>query len=196
MGVALGETETGREPCGHAVRGDDDRGAVGDLVTAAAAVRVDRPGRDADDTARALVEHRAGDVGALEQLGACGTGVLDECVVEAHARACEPVRGVARQLRPGQLEAVSATHDAQTLVADPAVALAERHAHRDELLDRAGRQAVAADLVPRERRLVEEQHVEASRRAVIRRARSCRASTDDDDISVIVPCVDHGLPHL
>src|SRR5690606_10444439 len=90
------------------------------------------------------------------------------------------------------LDAVATADDPQPLVADPAVLFADRHSHEGELAGRARRQAVTADLVARERRLVEKEDGEARLGAVVRGRGTRRTATDDDDVGVIV----HRAAHL
>src|SRR5699024_9752530 len=63
-----------------------------------------------------------------------------------------------------------------------AVLLAVRDTEADELADRAGGQAVAADLVAGEGRLLQQQHVQPVPRQVGGRRRPAGARPDDDDV--------------
>ena len=124
-------------------------------------------GRDAGDAAGPVVEQRAGDVDALEQPGAGLLRVPGQDLVEVGPGADQAVARIAGQVRPVQLDPAAAADDAQALVAQPAVALGDRHAHAGQRLDRARGQAVAADLLPREAGLLQHQHVQAGRGQVI-----------------------------
>ena len=130
----------------------------------------------------------------LLQPGAGLLRVAREQLVEVEARADQPVGGEAGQLGPGQLEAVAAAVDAQAAVADEAVGLAGVDAHVDERLDRARGEAVAADLLARERRLLQQQHVEAGLGEGVRGGRAAGAGADDDDVGVRRPALATGSP--
>ena len=77
--------------------------------------------------------------------------------------------------------------DAQALVADPAVLLGRRDAQGDQLPDGARRQAVAADLLAGEVRLLEEQDVQPAHGEVGGGRRPAWAGADDDDIGTLGP---------
>ena len=62
----------------------------------------------------------------------------------------QAVAGIAGQVGPVQLDPAAAADDPQALVAQPAIALGDRHAHGGQRLDRARGQSVAADLLSRE----------------------------------------------
>ena len=76
---------------------------------------------------------------------------------------------------------MTSADDAEALVADPAGRV-DVDAELDQLLDRPRGQPVAADLLARERRLLEQEHVGACLREVARRGRSARSRPDDDDV--------------
>ncbi len=78
-----------------------------------------------------------------------------------------------------------AADDAQALVAQPAGLLADVDAHGDQGLDRARGQPVAADLLARERGLLQQQHVEPGLRQVEGGGRAGRPGADDDDVGFI-----------
>src|SRR5690606_32260539 len=99
----------------------------------------------------------------------------------AHAPAGELV-----EVGPGELEAVPAAVDAQTLVPDPAVLLRHGHTHRDELTDRAGGEPVPADLLPREGRLLQDEDVETGDGEVVGSGRAGRTCADDDDVRIVL----------
>ena len=75
-----------------------------------------------------------------------------------------------------------AADDAQAVVLDPAVLLGRGDAEGDQLADRARGEPVAADLLAGERRLLQQQDVEAGLGEVGRRGRPRRAGADDDDV--------------
>ncbi len=161
---------------GVAVGGDHQPGAVGDLL----AVPL---GDHADDVPAAVVEDRGGDVHPLQQADARLDRVGGQDLVEVLAGAHQAEVGEARQLRPVELEAHPAADHAQALVADPAGGV-DVDTHRDELLDRSGRQPVAADLLAGEGGLLEQQDVEPGLREVECGCRTGGPGADDDDVGV------------
>ena len=126
----------------------------------------------AGDPASPVVKYRASDVGPLDQAHAGLLRVPGQDLVEVCPGADEAVTGIAGQLWPVQLDPAAAADDAQALVAQPSVVLGDRDAHRGQRLDRARGKAVAADLLPREVRLLQHQHVKARRRQVVRNGRA------------------------
>ncbi len=72
------------------------------------------------------------------------------------------------------------------MVTDPAVLGPGVDPQLDQALHCARREAVAAHLLARERRLFQDQHVETGLGQVVRGGRAGRAGTDDDDIGVAV----------
>ena len=125
-------------------------------------------------------------VGNILQPGAGLLRPADEELVEVEPRSHEAVVGVGRQLGPGQLEVHAAADDAQPTVADEAVALAGVDAEVDQALDGAWGEAVAAHLLAREGRLLQQQDVEARLGERVRRCAATRAGADDDDVGVPV----------
>jgi len=187
--VTLGDAHRRGQAGRDAVGGDDDgcpEGALGSLLAGEPAPRaVDLAGGDADDTAVALVDDRAGHGVPLEQLRARAAGVERERGVEVHTAAGEAVTRVRGQFRPLELDPVPAADHAQAAVADPAVFLADRYTHRDELAHGPGRQAVAADLVAGKSGLLEQEDLEARSGEVVGGGRTGRTCADDDDVSVV-----------
>ena len=181
--VALLQPHRKAEPGRVAVGGDHDRGTEGDLVADLAAVVVDRLGADADDAAGGLVEDRAGDGSALVQPGAVLLRMPGQDVVEVEPGAHQAVVGVVGEVGPRHLEAMPTADDPQALVLDPA-RLVEVDAHPDELAHRARGQSVAADLLARERGLLEQQDVDARLGEIARRGRATRTGADDDDVGL------------
>ena len=109
--------------------------------------RPDPPSIDRLRGGRLLVQRDA------ELLGAPG-----EDLVEVEPGSDEPVVGEAGQLGPRQLDPHAARQDPQPLVLQPAGLGAGVDAELDELVHRARREAVAADLLARKRGLLEERH--------------------------------------
>src|SRR5699024_7553941 len=120
------------------------------------------------------------------ELGTGATGVVGEQLVQLAPGTGEAVDGVALDLRPGQVERVPATDNAQATIAEPAVRSAGGHPHPVQFGQGPGGEPVATDLVPREGRLVQQQHVQAGDRQVVRSGGTCGACADDDDVCVIV----------
>ena len=180
--VTLGQAEGGGEPAGVAVSGDHHGRGEGLLRAGGVALVVDRSRPHADHPVGALVQHRAGDRHALEQSRTRLLRVSGQRLVEVLARPDQPVVREGGQLGPGDLHPHAAADDPQALVADPAVFSAGRDAEGDQLLDRSGRQAVATDLLAREGRLLQQQHVQAGRREVRRGRRPRRTRSDDDHV--------------
>ena len=102
------------------------------------------------DAAGPVIKHRPGHGDALRQPGAGLLGVPGQDLIEVGPLADQAVAGIARQVRPVELDPAAAADDPQALVPQPAVTLGYRHAHPGECLDRARRQAVATDLFPRD----------------------------------------------
>ena len=88
---------------------------------------------------------------------------------------------------PRQLEPVAAADDPQSMVADPA-GLVEVDAERDELLHRTRGESVTADLLARERRLLQEHDVDAGLGEVGGGGGAARPGSDDDDVSLALRC--------
>ena len=154
--VALAQPHRQRQPGRIPIRRDDHPGPV-------AAFRL--AGRQPVDRAvTPAMRPCASSTGpghghALEEPRARLLRRAGEDLVEVEPGPDQPVAGIAGQFGPGQLEPDPAADDPQALVPDPAVLLADRHAHADQGLDRAGGEAVAADLLPREVSLLQHQHV-------------------------------------
>ena len=182
-----------REARADAVGRDHYRGAQLLDRALGAAPGVERLGGHADHAA-VVVPQRAGDLGALQQLGAARLRVLGEGLVQRHPRLGHAVARVGGEAGPVQLVGAATAVDAQAAVADPAVLLAGGHAHADQLGHGARRQAVAADLVPGELALFQEQHVESRGRAPVRGGRAGRAGAHHDDVCVVASCSSHVHP--
>ena len=119
-------------------------------------------GGDPGDTFGALIDHHAGDVGLLVQGGTLLHGPVGEQLVEVGALAHQPEGRELGQRRPGQFERFGpAAVDPQALVVQPAGLVGDVDPEAQQLLDRSGRQAVAAHLVAGERALLEQGHREA-----------------------------------
>ena len=176
--LALAQPEGEGEPAGVAVGADDDRGAV----RRRPAVLSGR--NDADDPAGALVEDRVADGRALLQGRAGLLGLAGEDLVEVGPRPDEPVVGEARELGPGELEPHAAAVDPQAVVAEPTCLGADVDTHREQRPDGARGEAVAANLLARERRLLEEAYVEAGLRQVVGGGRAGGSGTDDDHVTL------------
>src|SRR6266496_1533558 len=129
-----------------------------------------------------LVQQRAGDVDAFQQPGAGLLRVPGQDLVEVEPGPHQPETGVAGQVRPGNLDPAAAADDPQALVPQPAVPLADRHAHGGQRLDRPRGEAVAADLLPGEPGLLQYQHVQPGGGQVEGHRRAGRAGPDDDDV--------------
>ena len=110
---------------------------------------------------------------------------LGEQVVEVQPGADQAVVGEAGQLGPVQLEPDPAADDPQALVVQPAGLGRGVDAHPDQLLDRARGQPVAADLLPRELGLLQQQHPYAVPGQVVRGRRATGTGADDDDVGVV-----------
>jgi len=127
---------------------------------------------------------------------------LELDVVEVHPGADQPVRRERLQVRPGHLDAHAAAEDAQTVVPDPTLLGGGVDPHGNELFDCTRRQAVTADLLAGELRLLQRDDVHARLRQVIRGGRPAGSSADDDDVSVDVhaghraPAIDACLERL
>ena len=169
------------QPRGVAVRGDDQRRGIPELGAGGAALLVHRLGGDAHDGALG-VQDRAGDVGGLAQSRTVLDRVLGEDVVEVLPRADQAVGREAREVGPRQGQAHAAADDPQAVVLDPAVLLGRGDAEGDELLDGARGQPVAADLLAREARLLQDEDVQPGHGEVGRGGRSRGTGTDDDDV--------------
>jgi len=140
-------------------------------------------GRDARDAAGAVVKDRAVDVGVLKQRGARRDGVLRQHVVEVGAGTDEAVGREVGEVRPVHLERFGASAvDTQALVVEPAVLLRGVDAQSRECPRGAGGQAVAAHLLTRKLRLLQQRHVQPVLRQVGRGRRPSRAGPDDDDV--------------
>ena len=111
-------------------------------------------------------------------LTACRTRISSKSC----ARADQAVVGEAGDVGPRQGQAHAAADDPQALVADPAVLGGRRDAEADELLDRARGEAVAADLLAGEVRLLQQHDVEAGHGEVCRGGRPGGSGADDDDV--------------
>src|SRR3984957_8044462 len=131
--------------------------------------------------------HRAGDRRALEQLRTSGLRAAGQLLVKRGAGTHKPVAGVTAQLGPVKLEAHAAADHPQALVAQPAGLFADVDAERDEGLDRARGEAVAAHLVPREPGLLEQQHVKAGLRQVVGGRGAGGTGADDYHVGVVIP---------
>jgi hypothetical protein len=177
--VALGQAHRERELAGHAVRRDDQRRPILDGLPAGADLGVDA------DRAAVGVEHRAGDVHAGQQRGAGLGGPLGQHVVEVQAGAHQAVAGKAGQFRPVQLEADAAADHPEATVLQPARLLGRVDAHPDQLPGGAWGQPVAADLLPGELGLLQQQHAQAVLGHVVGRRRATRSGTDDDHIGLV-----------
>src|ERR1700722_2723693 len=131
--------------------------------------------------------HRAGDRRALEQLRTSGLRAAGQLLVKRGASAHQAVAGVTAQLGPVKLEAHAAADHPQALVAQPAGLFADVDAERDEGLDRARREPVAAHLVSRKPGLLDQQHAKASLRQIVGGRRARRAGADDYHVGVVIP---------
>src|SRR6202042_3035924 len=137
------------------------------------------------DPAGALVQDGAGHGDALEQPRAGFLRAAGQRLVHVMTGPDQAVTGIAGQLGPGQLQPLARADDPQALVAHPAVLLADADAHADQGLDRPRGQAVAADLLPREPRLLEQQHVESGLRQVEGGRGAGGPGADDDDVRLV-----------
>ena len=153
--VTLAQPHGQRQPGRIPIRRHDDPGAVAAFRLCGGA---GGPGGDPGDPP-VIIEHRAGHGHPFEEPRPGLLRRAGEDLVEVEPGPDQAVTGIAGQFGPGQLEPDPAADDPQALVPDPAVLLADRHAHADQGLDRAGGEAVAADLLPREAGLLQEQHV-------------------------------------
>ena len=96
----------------------------------------------------------------------------------------QAVVGPGRQPRPVHLDDLPAAEDPQALVPDPAGGRGDVDAHVGERLDPARREPVAADLLARERGLLEDGDVETGLRQVPGGARAGRTGAHDEDVGV------------
>jgi hypothetical protein len=120
-----------------------------------------------------------------DTFGQPGAGLLrgaGQRLVEVEPAPDQAVPGVAGQLGPGQLEPDPAADDAQPLVPHPAVLLADGHAHADQGPDGTRGQPVTADFLPRERGLLQHQHVDPGAGQVARSGRTGWPGPDHDDV--------------
>ena len=177
--VALAQAHRHRQPRRVAVRGHHDSRVVGALGLVVLARQ--HPG----DPAGALVEDGAGHGDALEQLRAGLLRAAGQRLVQVMARPDQAEAGVARQFGPGQFHPLARADDAQALVPDPAVLLADADAHADEGLDRARGEPVAADLLPGEPGLLEHQDVKPRLRQVKGGRRAGGPGADHDDVRLV-----------
>ena len=118
------------------------------------------------------------------QADADGLCLAGQNLVEVLAAPDQAVGRVVAELGPRDFETVPAADDAQALVVQPAVLRRSVDLHVVQLLDRAWGQAIAADLLAGEGRLLEHEDVEALSCEVIGSGRACRPSANDDDIGV------------
>ena len=176
--VPLAQPHGHRQAGGVAVRRDDDPGPVGLIAVGLFC-------HDAGDAVGALVEHGAGHGDALEQPGAGLLGPAGEHLVQVGPGPDQAVPRVAGQLGPGQFQPLARADDAQALVADPAVLLADADAHGHQRPDPARGQAVPAHLLPRERGLLQHQDVKPGLGQVKGGRRTSRPGADHDDVGVV-----------
>ena len=109
-----------------------------------------------------------------------------EHLVEVLPRPDQAVRRVAARSGHGISSRMPPPRIRKPVVGDPAVLGGGVDPHRDELLDRARGQAVAADLLAGELRLLADDDVEAGLRQPVRRGGAARAGADDDDVCVVL----------
>ena len=111
-----------------------------------------------------------------------------QLLVQVHPRARQTIGGEVGQLRPGHEQVVAAVElgvaavDAQAFVAMEAVGLGDVDAEPDQRADGAGSEAVAADLVAREGRLLQQDDVETASGEVRSSGRSTRTGPDDHHV--------------
>src|SRR5699024_924919 len=132
----------------------------------------------------ALVDHRTCDVGAPHDLGPGQHGPVGQDLVEGVTGTYQAETWVFDQCGPGEFEAGARADDVQALVLDPPLVL-EGDPHRGELFRRPRGQSVAADLVPAERALLQEQDDQLGLDEVIGGCGTGRSCADNDDVSVI-----------
>jgi hypothetical protein len=113
--------------------------------------------------------------------GAGRLGMPGQCLVEAQPRADQPIIRKIAQVRPGQFKLPAAGNQPQPAVPAPAGRFLVRQAQQLHLAHRARRQAVAADLFPREGGLFQHGHVHTGRRQVVRRCGSCRTGPNNQN---------------
>ena len=111
------------------------------------------------------------------------TAGLDVAVLEKARFPREKVCGDG--LTPRGVKALAAADDAQPLVVEPAGLLADVDAHLDQGAGAARGEAVAADLLAGERRLLEKQDVEAGESQPVGGTAPGRSGADDDDVGIV-----------
>ena len=154
---ACGRPIDERQPGGVAVGRDDERRAVGDPASRAVLVV-----GAVTPTMRPVRSSRTGPVTAVRSCSRAPRLLRWRASISSKSMrgADQAVGRVARRGRARAARGAAAADDPQALVAEPAGLGRGVDAHGDELLDRARRQAVAADLLARERRLLQQQDVE------------------------------------
>ncbi len=177
--VVAVDVQTLRELAGHALAGEDQRGVEAHRRL------VLRPAADTDDAA-GDVEDGLGDADVLIEPRPRTDRLLREQRIEVGARADEAERRETGQLGPVQVQPLAAADDAQAAVVQPAVGLADVDAHVDERAGAPRGQPVAADLLAREGRLLDQRDIEPGAREPVRRAAAARAGADHDDVGTVV----------
>ena len=128
---------------------------------------------------------RLGDIGSFDEGDALGLGVAGQPLVENGATADHAEVRVIGELGPGKDEGGDAsTMNPQPLGVLPAGLLGDIDPQPDELLDGTRGEAVTADLVAWEGRLLQQGDVQSSTGKVRSCGRATRPSTDDDDVGL------------
>ena len=140
-----------RGAAGAPVGGDHDPGPDDLRLTGAS-----RSHPDADHAAGAIVADRRGHRDAVPDVGPELAGAIRQQGVQVRPGAGEPVGGVAGDRRPGHLDRAAAADDPQAQVRLPPDAGV--HPELVQHPDGARGEAVTADLLPREDRLLADQH--------------------------------------
>ena len=135
-------------------------------------------------TDEAVVQHRTDRLGALLDAGPGLHRPVGDHLVEVAPAHHEPMARVVGVLGPPELEGDAVRDRPQAVVAVVAVE-PPRQAHVGELLDRPGREAVAAGLLAGEPLLLDDHHVVARLGQPEGRRRSGRPAADDEHVMAV-----------
>ena len=124
-------------------------------LAGAPTVRAEHRGVGADHAAVVVADH-GGHGAVLDQPGTGRLGVAGQVLVEARAGPHQPVGREVGQLGPGDLDRAVAGAQPQPAIGAIAVLRAVRQVHELHLVHGARSEAVAADLLARMRRLLQD----------------------------------------
>ena len=178
LGV-LFNSEAGGDFCGYSPGVDDQLGADGHIlgVCATASARA-----DAAHPVGRILDH-LGDGQFFFEASSRTLCTLDQRVVKVHARARHSVSGKRGLIGPLHVDCVAASNDCQTAVSRPTRSI---NTHEDELLNGSGSQAITADFVARETRLVDKEDINSKGRQMVSGRCTAGAGADYDDVGTHV----------